>query len=717
MKTKLTLLLMLLLTTALGAKAEKEMYTVLSPDGTTLTYYYDDAKDAKVGTICDVGYNDEWNIYKVIFHESFADARPTSTRGWFYKMRNLTEIVGLEYLNTSKVTDMYAMFYSCERLDKIDVSHFDTSNVTDMSFMFYMYWGNENLTSLDVSHFDTSNVKNMRGMFAQCDGLTSLDLSHFDTSNVTNMNNMFRNCCGLTSLDVSDFDTSEVTDMAEMFFGCGGLKNLDLSHFDTSNVTIMKGMFEWCSGLTSLDVSHFDTSNVIDMFYMFAGCNNLTSLDVSHFDTSNVTEMGSMFDYCYSLTSLDVSHFDTSNVKHIDCMFEDCNSLTSLDVSHFDTSNVYSMYYMFSGCSGLTSLDLSNFNTSKVYGTSYMFAGCSGLTSLDLSSFDMSNVQWMDYMFSGCSGLTSLDVSHFDTSNVIESQSMLSGCSALEQLSVSSTMTNLDESACEGVGTEEAPCVHIAPEGFDYGVDTSGDYFQWKSGYFMLEDDGPVTIAELTLDENTENEIPESGTVVQTVNTVRTLVGGVWNTFCLPFTVTADEMADESHPLHGATIMTLTDAQYDGNAQMNLKFSQVDKLTGGEPYVIKVPKNVVNPIFHNVTITSQEPRITRVGFWQMIGLYSPYTFRQADKGIYFITGGNKFSYVAEPGTMKGMRAYFMLQGYFDYANIAVCFDDATGITQLRADDENEAVYDLQGRLLNHAPAHGVYITNGKKYVK
>ena len=509
MKTKLTLLLMLLLTTALGAKAEKEMYTVLSPDGTTLTYYYDDAKDAKVGTICDVGYNDEWNIYKVIFHESFADARPTSTRGWFYKMRNLTEIVGLEYLNTSKVTDMYAMFYSCERLDKIDVSHFDTSNVTDMSFMFYMYWGNENLTSLDVSHFDTSNVKNMRGMFAQCDGLTSLDLSHFDTS----------------------------------------------------NVTIMKGMFEWCSGLTSLDVSHFDTSNVI------------------------------------------------------------------------------------------------------------------------------------------------------------ESQSMLSGCSALEQLSVSSTMTNLDESACEGVGTEEAPCVHIAPEGFDYGVDTSGDYFQWKSGYFMLEDDGPVTIAELTLDENTENEIPESGTVVQTVNTVRTLVGGVWNTFCLPFTVTADEMADESHPLHGATIMTLTDAQYDGNAQMNLKFSQVDKLTGGEPYVIKVPKNVVNPIFHNVTITSQEPRITRVGFWQMIGLYSPYTFRQADKGIYFITGGNKFSYVAEPGTMKGMRAYFMLQGYFDYANIAVCFDDATGITQLRADDENEAVYDLQGRLLNHAPAHGVYITNGKKYVK
>ena len=30
---------------------------------------------------------------------------------------------------------------------------------------------------------------------------------------------------------------------------------------------------------------------------------------------------------------------------------------------------------------------------------------------------------------------------------------------------------------------------------------------------------------------------------------------------------------------------------------------------------------------------------------------------------------------------------------------------------------DEAAYDLQGRRLRHAPSHGVYVKNGKKYVK
>jgi surface protein len=32
---------------------------------------------------------------------------------------------------------MYAMFENDSNLTSIDVSHFDTSNVTDMSYMFY----------------------------------------------------------------------------------------------------------------------------------------------------------------------------------------------------------------------------------------------------------------------------------------------------------------------------------------------------------------------------------------------------------------------------------------------------------------------------------------------------------------------------------------------------------------------------------------------------
>ncbi|MBR3413438.1 MAG: BspA family leucine-rich repeat surface protein [Bacteroidales bacterium] len=262
----------------------------------------------------------------------------------------------------------------------------------------------------------------MNKMFEDCNGLTSINVSHFDTSKVTDMGNMFRLCSGLKSLDVSNFDTSKVTEMSGVFQGCSGLTSLDVSHFDTSNVTRMVYMFLGCSGLTSLDVSHFNTSKVTNMSGMFDSCRGLTSLDVSHFDTSKVTGMDFMFRGCSGLTSLDVSHFDTSNVTNMGYMFWDCSGLTSLDVSHFDTSKVssmYSMYSMFCGCSGLTSLDVSNFNTSNVTNMGYMFCGCSGLTSLDVSHFDTNKVTDMQGMFFGCSGLTNLDLSSFNTSNVI----------------------------------------------------------------------------------------------------------------------------------------------------------------------------------------------------------------------------------------------------------------------------------------------------------
>ena len=141
-------------------------------------------------------------------------------------------------------------------------------------------------------------------MFRGCSGLTSLDLSHFNTQNVTDMRDMFSGCSGLTSLDLSSFNTQNVTNMVEMFSGCRGLTSLDLSHFNTQNVTDMHYMFYGCSGLTSLDLSHFNTQNVTDMNDMFSGCSGLTSLDVSNFNTQNVTRMHSMFFDCSALTTI-----------------------------------------------------------------------------------------------------------------------------------------------------------------------------------------------------------------------------------------------------------------------------------------------------------------------------------------------------------------------------------------------------------------------------
>jgi surface protein len=61
-------------------------------------------------------------------------------------------------------------------------------------------------------------------LFASCSSLTSLDLSDFDTSNITNMKKMFSGCSSLTELDLNSFDVSNVTNFYMMFNGCSKLE-------------------------------------------------------------------------------------------------------------------------------------------------------------------------------------------------------------------------------------------------------------------------------------------------------------------------------------------------------------------------------------------------------------------------------------------------------------------------------------------------------------
>ena len=103
---------------------------------------------------------------------------------------------------------------------------------------------------LDVSNFNTSNVTDMGWMFYDCNSLTSLDISNFNTNNVTNMETMFRGCNKLTSLNLSNFNTSKVTNMETMFFSCNGLKIIYCEQdWKTDKITSSTNMFINCSKL------------------------------------------------------------------------------------------------------------------------------------------------------------------------------------------------------------------------------------------------------------------------------------------------------------------------------------------------------------------------------------------------------------------------------------------------------------------------------------
>ena len=220
----------------------------------------------------------------------------------------------------------------------------------DSSEMFFPGFNGQkikNILELDLSNFDTSQVTNMFAMFSRMSNLTSLNLSSFDTSKVTGMIGMFFGVSSLTSLNLSSFDTSQVSGMSEMFRDMLKLTSLNLSNFDTSNVTKMHAMFRGMPNLTSLNLSNFDTSKVTDMGFMFYGMSKLTSLNLSNFDTSKVTNMYGMFNAMSSLTTLDLSSFDTSQVANMAHMFSDMANLTTLNLSNFDTSQVTDMSFMF----------------------------------------------------------------------------------------------------------------------------------------------------------------------------------------------------------------------------------------------------------------------------------------------------------------------------------------------------------------------------------
>ena len=399
-----------------------------TPTGTLNTDYYN---TDNTGTNPPGWYGIRTSIKKVVFDSSFAKARPKSCVNWFNGCKNLTEIVGSNYLNTSDVTYMSHMFNNCNKLTSLDVSSWTTENVTSMGNMFY---GCSNLSSLDVSKWDTGNVKNMSYMFFGCNDLTSLDVSRWNTGNVTNMGYMFHGCSGLTTLDVSKWDTGKVTLMSYLFIYCSSLTSLDVGKWDTGKVTDMSQLFRDCSGLTSLDVSKWKTDSVTNMSHVFYGCSSLRSLDVSSWNTEKAQNMYSMFYGCFSLTSLDVSNWKTENVKSMYAMFSNCSGLKSLDVSKWETGNVTSMGYMFYLCNGLTTLDVSSWKTGNVTDMGQMFRDCSRLTSLDVSSWDTRKVTNMGFMFHGCSSLTSLDISSWNTGKVTSMDNMFGICYNLTSL-------------------------------------------------------------------------------------------------------------------------------------------------------------------------------------------------------------------------------------------------------------------------------------------
>ena len=465
------------------------------------------------------------NIKNIVFDESFKTYAPTSLEHFFAGCSTLETISGLEYLNTANVTNMYRMFYECNKLSSLDLSNFNTANVTNMEEMFYSC---QNLSSLDLSKFNTEKVTNMSGMFYGWQKLSSLDLSKFNTKKVTNMSGMFAGCQKLSSLDLSKFNTKEVKHMNSMFESCSALSSLDLSNFNTANVMDMGNMFLNCSVLTSLDLSNFNTKEVRYMHSMFSDCSALTTIYASDEFVTTKVEIGSdMFSGCKNLKGYSDSKTDrkyancgTDGYFTPGCAYAEFDNATGtltfrykgvkpaeaydLNVksnnpgwnaqkrnikkvvfdASFANARPTSCCLWFADCFYLTEIEgIENLNTEKVTNMVSMFSGCFALTSLDVSNFNTQNVEDMSIMFEYCSALSSLDLSKFNTANVKNMEDMFKECRKLSLLDLSNFNTERVKdmssmfSGCSTLQTIFASDKFVTDQGF-YGV---GMFFDCKN--------------------------------------------------------------------------------------------------------------------------------------------------------------------------------------------------------------------------------------------
>ena len=278
--------------------------------------------------------------------------------------------IDLSHLDSSDVTDMHSMFFNMKALKELDLSHFDTRKNTNLA----SYFGADvSLQKINLTNFNTENVTDMRVMFYGLNSLQTLDVSSFNTKKVTMMDSMFYGLSSIRKLDLSNFDTSQVISTPTMFAENVLLNDLNLSSFNTSRVENMSSMFMNCKSLTALNLNHFNTEKVRNMASMFNGMTNLVTLNISSFNTENVENMSGMFSQVQKIEHLDLSHFRTDKVTNMGSMFHQMLALKTIDLSHFNTANVTDMSSMFLMDDNLTELDLRSFTTPKVENFGYMF--------------------------------------------------------------------------------------------------------------------------------------------------------------------------------------------------------------------------------------------------------------------------------------------------------------------------------------------------------
>ena len=222
----------------------------------------------------------------------------------------------------------------------------------------------------------------------------------------------------------------------------------------------------------------------------------------------------------------------------------------------------------------------------------------------------------------------------------------------------------------------------------------AGDYFDIDYIYFTDDitslDPGTQTGKKIVIKEGADNASVLAANDGQTVDVYlrRTLSSASFNTFCIPFDMSAAQVVETFG--EDVVIGKLGKARIKENDELYLGFEFVDALEAGVPYIIQPLANVANPLLFAKTIDKYAHPTVIDGVISFNGVFSPCAIPQqsAESHTILLLGAeNKLSWPNAANNMKGMRAYFEAASSIAQAAVRARFgfeseQIATGIDQI-----------------------------------
>lgn len=228
---------------------------------------------------------------------------------------------------------------------------------------------------------------------------------------------------------------------------------------------------------------------------------------------------------------------------------------------------------------------------------------------------------------------------------------------------------------------------------------------------------GSVTIVyndaeEFIIDENdTSNNIEECDDAI--VFLERTFSSEYWNTICLPFDMSEEEVVVTFG--EGTKILEFSSV----TEETTLNFTETTSMGASIPYLIKPATTVINPYFEDVAITETVPSTVEIDGYSFVGVYDATELNADD--VFLSTDGSLYHPSADSNVINGMRAYFQLPGNTVSGEAKLNLGGTTNIIDVvtNTNASHEVLYNLNGQAINcknNNIHRGIYIKGGKKVV-